>query len=174
EIIEISVDHNQFVSIDAIDADGNTVKGYIDPQTGKYLGAQKNKTQFVQWMTALRRSLFLKVTGRIIIGVASFLLFLITISGLVLIIKRQQGVRHFFAKINRDFFAQYFHVVSGRLFLIPILILALTGTYLFMVRIELLKKTNQTFEYPVMENDITELAIADFQYFNITKLKVVL
>nr|WP_288808564.1 PepSY domain-containing protein [uncultured Sphingobacterium sp.] len=174
EIIEISVDHNQFVSIDAIDADGNTVKGYIDPQTGKYLGAQKNKTQFVQWITALHRSLFLKVTGRIIIGVASFLLFLITISGLVLIIKRQQGVRHFFAKINRDFFAQYFHVVSGRLFLIPILILALTGTYLFMVRIELLKKTNQTVEYPVKENDITELAIADFQIFKTTKLNDVL
>ncbi|CAM3524584.1 PepSY domain-containing protein [Sphingobacterium prati] len=174
EIIEISVDHNQFVSIDAIDADGNTVKGYIDPQTGKYLGAQKNKTQFVQWITVLHRSLFLKVTGRIIIGVASFLLFLITISGLVLIIKRQQGVRHFFAKINRDFFAQYFHVVSGRLFLIPILILALTGTYLFMVRIELLKKTNQTVEYPVKENDITELAIADFQIFKTTKLNDVL
>lgn len=174
EIIEISVDHNQFVSIDAIDADGNTVKGYIDPQTGKYLGAQKNKTQFVQWITALHRSLFLKVTGRIIIGVASFLLFLITISGLILIIKRQQGVRHFFVKINRDFFAQYFHVVSGRLFLIPILILALTGTYLFMVRIELLKKTNQTVEYPVKENDITELAIADFQIFKTTKLNDVL
>jgi len=170
EIIEISVDHNQFVSIDAIDADGNTVKGYIDPQTGKYLGAQKNKTQFVQWITALHRSLFLKVTGRIIIGVVSFLLFLITISGLVLIIKRQQGVRHFFAKINRDFFAQYFHVVSGRLFLIPILILALTGTYLFMVRIELLKKTNQTVEYPVKENETEELAIADFSIFKKTKL----
>jgi len=170
EIIEISVDHNQFVSIDAIDAEGNTVKGYIDPQTGKYLGAQKNKTQFVQWTTALHRSLFLKVTGRIIIGIASFLLFLITISGLVLIIKRQQGVRHFFAKINRDFFAQYFHVVSGRLFLIPILILALTGTYLFMVRIELLKKTNQTVEYPVKENETEELAITDFPIFKKTKL----
>ncbi|MDR2269460.1 MAG: PepSY domain-containing protein [Sphingobacterium sp.] len=168
EIIEISVDHNQFVRIDAIDAEGNTVKGYIDPQTGKYLGADKNKTQFVQWVTALHRSLFLKVTGRIIIGVASFLLFLITISGLVLIIKRQQGIRHFFAKINRDFFAQYFHVVSGRLFLIPILILALTGTYLFMVRIELFKKTNQIVEYPVTETE--ELAVADFPTFKKTKL----
>lgn len=170
EIIEISVDHNEFVSIDAIDAEGNTVKGYIDPKTGNYLGAQKNKTQFVQWTTALHRSLFLKVTGRIIIGVASFLLFLITISGLVLIIKRQQGVRHFFAKINRDFFAQYFHVVSGRLFLIPILILALTGTYLFMVRIELLKKTNQTVEYPVKENETEERTITDFPIFKKTKL----
>ncbi|HAL53057.1 MAG TPA: FAD-binding oxidoreductase, partial [Sphingobacterium sp.] len=170
EIIAISVDHNQFVSIDAIDADGNTVKGYIDPNTGRLLGPQLNKSQFIQWVTALHRSLFLKVTGRVIIGVVSFLLFLITISGIVLIVKRQQGVRHFFAKINRDFFAQYFHVVSGRLFLIPILILALTGTYLFLVRIEILKKPNQTIEYPNKMKEDIELEVAKFSIFQNTKL----
>ncbi len=170
EIIAISVDHNQFVSIDAIDADGNTVKGYIDPNTGRLLGPQLNKSQFIQWVTALHRSLFLKVTGRVIIGVVSFLLFLITISGIVLIVKRQQGVRHFFAKINRDFFAQYFHVVSGRLFLIPILILALTGTYLFLVRIEILKKPNQTIEYSNKMKEDIELEVAKFSIFQNTKL----
>ena len=170
EIMEISVDHNQFVSIDAIDADGNTVKGYIDPNTGHLLGPQLNKSQFVQWVTALHRSLFLKVTGRVIIGVVSFLLFLITISGIVLIVKRQQGVRHFFAKINRDFFAQYFHVVSGRIFLIPILILALTGTYLFLVRIEILKKPNQTIEYPNKVKEDIELEVEKFSIFQHTKL----
>ncbi|WP_333862203.1 PepSY domain-containing protein [Sphingobacterium sp.] len=170
EIMQISVDHNQFVSIDAIDADGNTVKGYIDPNTGRLLGPQLNKSQFVQWVTALHRSLFLKVTGRVIIGVVSFLLFLITISGIVLIVKRQQGVRHFFAKINRDFFAQYFHVISGRIFLIPILILALTGTYLFLVRIEILKKPNQTIEYPDKGKDDIELGVEKFSIFQHTKL----
>ncbi len=122
EIVELTIDYGQFVSIDAVDTKGNSVKGYIDPKTGKFLGEKDNKSQFVQWVTALHRSLFLKVTGRVIIGVVSFLLFLITVSGLVLIVKRQQGVRNFFAKINRDFFSQYFHVVSGRLFLIPVFI----------------------------------------------------
>src|SRR5690606_20233814 len=107
--------------------------------------------------------------GRVIIGVVSFLLFLITVSGLVLIVKRQQGVRNFFAKINRDFFSQYFHVVSGRLFLIPVFILALTGTYSIMVRIDLLDKTNQTVEYQV-KTEQAETDIANFSIFKRTKL----
>ncbi|WP_343537565.1 PepSY domain-containing protein [Sphingobacterium thalpophilum] len=169
EIVELTIDYGQFVSIDAVDTKGNSVKGYIDPKTGKFLGEKDNKSQFVQWVTALHRSLFLKVTGRVIIGVVSFLLFLITVSGLVLIVKRQQGVRNFFAKINRDFFSQYFHVVSGRLFLIPVFILALTGTYLFMVRIGLLDKTNQTVEYQV-KTEQAETDIANFSIFKRTKL----
>lgn len=135
EIIALSVDHNQFVTIDATDADGGRVKACIDPRNGKVLGPVLPKSDFIQWNIALHRSLFLKETGRIAVGVVSFLLFLITISGAVLIVKRQQGVRHFFARINRDFLSQYFHVVSGRLFLIPVLVISLTGTYLFMVRI---------------------------------------
>ena len=169
EIVELTIDYGQFVSIDAVDTKGSSVKGYIDPKTGKFLGEKDNKSQFVQWVTALHRSLFLKVTGRVIIGVVSFLLFLITVSGLVLILKRQQGVRNFFAKINRDFFSQYFHVVSGRLFLIPVFILALTGTYLFMVRIGLLDKTNQTVEYQV-KTEQAERDIANFSIFKRTKL----
>lgn len=169
EIVELTIDYGQFVSIDAVDTKGSSVKGYIDPKTGKFLGEKDNKSQFVQWVTALHRSLFLKVTGRVIIGVVSFLLFLITVSGLVLIVKRQQGVRNFFAKINRDFFSQYFHVVSGRLFLIPVFILALTGTYLFMVRIGLLDKTNQTVEYQV-KTEQAERDIANFSIFKRTKL----
>ncbi|MEZ0451551.1 PepSY domain-containing protein [Sphingobacterium thalpophilum] len=169
EIVELTIDYGQFVSIDAVDTKGSSVKGYIDPKTGKFLGEKDNKSQFVQWVTALHRSLFLKVTGRVIIGVVSFLLFLITVSGLVLIVKRQQGVRNFFAKINRDFFSQYFHVVSGRLFLIPVFILALTGTYLFMVRIGLLDKTNQTVEYQV-KTEQAETDIANFSIFKRTKL----
>src|SRR5690606_29296136 len=126
EITELTVDHNQFTAIDAFDEEGNSMKAYIDPRTGAILGEIKPQSDFIQWNIALHRSLFLKEPGRIIVGVVSFLLLLITISGIVLIAKRQQGLRNFFAKINKDFFSQYFHVVSGRIFLIPVLMLALT------------------------------------------------
>src|SRR5690606_2259479 len=137
EIIELSVDHNGFVSVDATDREGNALQAYIKPLTGEALGEVKPQSDFIRWNIALHRSLFLKETGRIIIGLVSFLLFLITITGVILIAKRQQGLRNFFARINKDFFSQYFHVVTGRIFLIPVLILALTGTYLFMVRIDM-------------------------------------
>ncbi len=170
EIIELSVDHNQFVSLDALDEEGNTVRAYIHPATGEVLGEVRQKTQFIQWITALHRSLFLKDTGRIIVGVVSFLLLLIAISGVILIIKRQQGIRHFFTKINRDFFAQYFHVVSGRWLLIPVVIIALTGTYLFMLRMNLITHTNQTIEHTPNSTGEKAQPLRDFPVFLQTRL----
>lgn len=72
EITELTVDHNRFVSIEAADQEGNPVKAYIDPRNGKILGEVKPQSDFIQWNIALHRSLFLKETGRIIIGVVSF------------------------------------------------------------------------------------------------------
>jgi sulfite reductase (NADPH) flavoprotein alpha-component len=134
EITELSVDHNQFVTLQAIDQDGNDVNAYIDPLTAKKIGTPLKKTEFIQWITAFHRSLFLKETGRFFVGFISFLLFLISISGFVLVVKRQLGVRKFFSKVTKDYFSQYYHIVLGRLSLIPILIIALTGTYLTLER----------------------------------------
>ena len=173
EIANLTVDHNQFVSIEALDQEGNTVKAYIDPNNGAILGQAKPKSQFVQWTTALHRSLFLKVTGRIIVGVTSFLLLLITLTGLILIVKRQQGIRHFFAKINRDFFAQYFHVFTGRIFLIPVFLIALTGTHLFMVRMEFLKNSNTEIKHSQPDENGPSKKPQEFPIFKQSKLSEV-
>lgn len=134
EITELSVDYNQFVTLQAIDKDGNDVNAYIDPKTGKALGTPVKKGEFIQWITGFHRSLFLHETGRFFVGVISFCLLLISISGFVLVLKRQRGIRKFFSKVIKEYFAQYYHVVLGRLALIPIFIIALTGTYLSLER----------------------------------------
>jgi sulfite reductase (NADPH) flavoprotein alpha-component len=134
EITELSVDHNQFVTLQAIDEDGNDINAYINPKTGKQLGTPVKKSEFIQWVTGFHRSLFLHETGRFFVGVISFLLLLIAISGFALVLNRQRGIRNFFSKVVKDYFAQYYHVVLGRLALIPILIIALTGTYLSLER----------------------------------------
>lgn len=134
EITELSVDYNQFVTLQAIDQNGNDVNAYINPKTGKALGKPVKKSEFIQWVTSLHRSLFLHETGRFFVGVISFLLVLIAISGFALVLNRQRGIRNFFSKVIKEYFAQYYHVVLGRLALIPILIIALTGTYLSLER----------------------------------------
>jgi len=134
EITELSVDHNHFVTLQAIDKEGNDINAYIDPLTGKIIGTPHKKSEFIQWITDLHRSLFLHEMGRIFIGVNSFLLVLIAISGFTLVINRQRGLRKFFSKIIKEYFAQYYHVLLGRLALIPILIIALSGVYLSMER----------------------------------------
>ena len=152
EITELNVDHNQFVTLEGIDQKDNDVKGYIDPRTGKILGEPIKKNEFIQWTTALHRSLFLKETGRFIVGFVSFLLALISLSGFALILQRQRSLRSLFAKIVKENFAQYYHVFLGRLSLIPILALALSGTYLTLEKFNFfLEKTDSKEKTEVVE-----------------------
>jgi sulfite reductase (NADPH) flavoprotein alpha-component len=139
EISELSVDSNGFVQLQGSDEEGENLTVYVDPRTGKSLGTPTKQSEFFQWVTGLHRSLFLHEAGRFFIGLTAFLLLLITVSGTALIIQRQRGVKRFFTRIVRDNFAQYYHVVLGRLSLIPILIISLSGTYLSLDRFELLK-----------------------------------
>jgi sulfite reductase (NADPH) flavoprotein alpha-component len=173
EITEISVDHNQFVILEGLDDNGENIKAYIDPTTGKILGKPVEKSKFINWITSLHRSLFLKETGRFAVGVVSFLLMIISISGLILIIKRQNGIRHFFDNIKKDFFSQYLHVVSGRILLVPIFVISLTGTYLFMHRFELIPKGKNEKIAHKITNSETQIKLADFPIFKETKLSAV-
>lgn len=130
EITALSINHNQFVTLEGFDKQGNAVNNYIDPRTGAIIGTPTQKTDFIKWTTALHRSLFLKETGRFFVGLISFFLILMGLSGFALVINRQKGLRNFFSKVVKEYLAQYYHVVLGRLALIPILIIAVTGTYL--------------------------------------------
>lgn len=173
-ISELSIDAHQFVQIKGSDADGKELLAYVDPLTGKILGTPKPADEFFQWVTALHRSLFIHETGRFFIGLTAFLLLLITVSGTMLIIQRQRGVKRFFTRIARDNFAQFYHVVLGRWSLIPIFIIALSGTYLSLARFELIdiNKASAKVDFDAIRSAPEKKAI-DFDIFKKTKLSEV-
>ncbi|MGF1924898.1 MAG: PepSY domain-containing protein [Bacteroidia bacterium] len=171
EITELTVDHHQFVVVKGINLDGEDVEVYVDPRTGKSLGIPIPQSEFFKWVTALHRSLFLHELGRFFVGLTAFLLLLITTSGIALIIQRQRGIRRFFKKIVKENFAQYYHVTLGRLLLIPLMIIAISGTYLSLVRFKIIP------DYKVSSKvDINSLRsggskkISDFSIFKNTPL----
>ncbi len=134
ELSTLTVNSRDQVIIEGFNEDGDEQKLIIDPATGTILGKPVEQSPFFQWVTALHRSLFLHELGRFFIGLTAFLLLLITLSGTLLLIQRQRGIKHFLARIVKDGAAQYYHVVLGRFMLIPIILIALTGTYLSLVR----------------------------------------
>ena len=174
EISNISVDHNQFVTLEGFDEESNEIKAYINPISGKQLGISKPKNEFIQLNLALHRSLFLHETGRFIVGLASFLFFLIAVSGTILLIKRQNGIKKFFSKVNNDSLAQYFHVVTGRIMLLPVLIIALTGTYLFLLRFEIIPTQKANAITYTEDAKLKEVPLTDFSVFKETKLAEVI
>ncbi|MEI6947890.1 PepSY domain-containing protein [Paraflavisolibacter sp. H34] len=135
---ELSVNDYGFVTIKYADKDGNDQKSYVHPLTGALLGQPGEKLPLFQWMTTLHRSLFLHETGRWMMGITAFLLLLIALSGILLVVQRQKGIRRFFAPVEPTGFAAYYHVVFGRVSLFFILAIALSGAYLSFSRFVLL------------------------------------
>jgi sulfite reductase (NADPH) flavoprotein alpha-component len=141
DVLTLEVDANEFVIADVITKQGDNTSIYIDPKTGKELGKPEAQHPVFQFTTNLHRSLFLKSIGRFFVGLVSFLLCLIAVTGFLLLIKRLGGVRKLFSKVQKDYFELRYHVVLGRWFLIPILIIAVTGVYLSAEKFGLLPST---------------------------------
>jgi len=174
-ITELTVDANHFTKVTGSSNNGGKLLAFVDPQTGKILGIPRKESEFFQWITGLHRSLFLHEIGRFFIGLTCFLLLLITVSGTILIIQRQRGLKGFFKRIVREDFAQYYHVVLGRWTLIPIFVIALTGSYLSLVRFELIKtpKISTDVDFEAIKPGPVRKA-TNFAFFKQTKLSDVL
>ena len=174
EVITLDVNEHNFVTAAVITKNGKNETFYINPNTGKKISSVVSKASIFKWTTNLHRSLFLKSTGRFLVGFFSFLLFLITITGSILIVKRQGGIIRFFTKVVKEGFNQYYHVIIGRFTLIPILIITVTGIYLSLEKFSLLPENNinHTFDFSDISSD-KKIAPEEFSSFKNIQLNEV-
>lgn len=160
-----AIDINKYdqVIIETTDELFNQQRLMIHPADGRILSTERIDPPFVQWNLSLHRSLFLHNTGRFIVGIVSFLFIIIIISGVLLIAKRQKKLKKFFRKPKGGNRTAKWHVRLGQLFFIPLLITALTGTYLFMKRFQLLpEKQAVTISY-LTDADDSSVSLTDIQ-----------
>ncbi|UTD16903.1 FAD-binding oxidoreductase [Tenacibaculum mesophilum] len=174
EVISITIDKNDFVSASVVTKEGKSDTFYVNPNTGEKLGDIEKKKPIFQFATSLHRSLFLKSTGRFIVGFISFLLCLIAITGLILITKRQGGFKKLFSKIVKENFEQYYHIIIGRYTLIPIIIITLTGVYLSLDRFSVLpvEKINHSYDFSLASSK-EKITLLEFPVFKNTTLNEV-
>ena len=172
EVLDIEIDNNYFIkaSVFSLDADMDG-QFYIHPLDGTKIADIPKSIAFFDFLTNLHRSLFLKTPGRVLVGIASFLLCLIAITGLLLALKRQGGIIKLYSKIIKDEAKlQYNHVILGRFLLIPIFIVALTGTYLSLDKFSMLPKSKTNTVKPILSSTKT-LSFWEFDVFKNTPLK---
>lgn len=153
------------------DSAGTDKKNFVNPETGALLGEPRPKTQLFQWATTLHRSLFLHETGRLIVGITAFLFILITLSGIALVIQRQQKLKRFFAPLHKTGGTAYYHVLFGRFCLFPMLAIALTGSMMSVYRFGI--KEDKKIRLEVNEDAIKstpEKPSAEFTVFRQTSL----
>jgi len=136
EVSSITKDHNGHYQISVFNENGEETF-YINPANGERLGELIKTPEIFDFARTVHRSLFLKETGRFIVGLTCLLLVLIASAGVVLVVRKQGGLRLFYKKTISESFNQDYHTRLGKVFIWPILIVALTGTVLFFVRFDL-------------------------------------
>lgn len=171
EVFSLAVDDEKAVKIDVIGFDEEKDGAfYIHPSTGDKLAEIPPKNEVYSWVTTLHRSLFLHNTGRVLMGITVFLLFLMATSGIALVIKRTNGLKHIFAKIKKQSSVRYYHTLLGRLTFVPIVIMSLSGTVLFL-------NTQFDSALPIEKehvlNQAEQISLAEFPIFQKTKLSAV-
>jgi sulfite reductase (NADPH) flavoprotein alpha-component len=170
DIVSISVDEDDFILASLTTTEGESGEFYINPVNAEILGKPEPKAKLFEFATNLHRSLFLKSTGRFIVGLVSFLLLLIAVSGFVLVSKRQGGLKKWFSKVVYEKASTYYHVVLSRLAFIPIVIITVTGVLLSLDRFSVLPKENAVHEAVNFEQSIPQKTFSDFEIFKQTAL----
>ncbi|WP_298517113.1 PepSY domain-containing protein [uncultured Kordia sp.] len=171
EVIEVKVTNDDFVVAAVITKEGDSETFYIDPISGKKLGNIVEKAPIFKFATNLHRSLFLKSTGRFLVGFASLLLLLIAVTGILLIAKRQGGFKRFFSKVVRENFQQYYHIQFGKILFIPLVIITLTGVYLSLEKFAWLPSYQVSHQTTELSETIPEKMLpSDFKLFQNTSL----
>ncbi len=141
QVFALEIDPAGFVTASVLTEDFETIDMYIDPLDGTAIAPVEERAAIYSFATNLHRSLFLKTTGRIFVGVFSFLLLVIAFTGFLLLLKRQGGLKMLFSRVHKDYAAMRYHVILSRLFLIPIIIVAGTGVYLSLEKLQLLPES---------------------------------
>ncbi len=139
---------------------------YVSAATAEVVPAPGEVSAVFTFSRDLHRSLFLKTPGRLLVGLASLAMVFLAISGAALLWKRAGGIRGLLKSIPLLDLARDGHALLGRLFLLPVLLLSVTGVYLSADRFAELRSADPS------ENKLqnTNLSLADLLMKDVKKV----
>jgi sulfite reductase (NADPH) flavoprotein alpha-component len=103
----------------------------IEPDTGEATGPYR-PSQIFGFVTELHRSLFIGTAGRAVAGIAAAVLFLLIVSGTLMLVKRLGGWKNALRRA-RGTVGQRLHVDIARIAIPGLLMTSLTGCFLSLV-----------------------------------------
>lgn len=106
----------------------------VNPQTGQSVAPQA-RSAFFGFFKQLHRTFYVGITGRVVAGIAAFIMLLACVSGLFMLAKRLGGWRHIFAK-SKGKTSSNLHVDVSRIIILALFVTALTGTYMSLAKFE--------------------------------------
>ena len=163
DVYEIVVTEKKFVIVQGTTSNGFETF-YVDPKTGIKIKNVSPSNPFFNQVRSLHRSLFLKKTGRILVGTVAFLLVLLSITGVILLVKRLGGLKHFFLPLKENNNYRKVHITLGKWFFIPVLVIGISGAYLVIERFDVFSKNEnniRTYEVGIKKLNLDILYLSD-------------
>jgi sulfite reductase (NADPH) flavoprotein alpha-component len=165
---EISrLERNQFdqISVEQLGNDFDIETFYINPINFNRLSNLNQRHPIFEFTEALHRSLFLKSTGRLIVGFTAICLVILCISGSVLLYKRY-GSWHLLKRESFQNTWDYWHSISSKYSLVVLLIISFSGSYLSIDRFLINEKKPDVFAQPQQTPKVkqTEISLAEFRF----------
>ncbi|MDO9279239.1 MAG: PepSY domain-containing protein [Polaromonas sp.] len=114
---------------------GQSGADHIDPLNGQRLSAHVGPSAYsttLRWVKDLHRSFLLDTPGRAVAGMSAVFMVILSVSGALLMARRQGGWRHLFRPL-RGRLSQRLHGQVGRFIVFGLLLSALTGMYVSAV-----------------------------------------
>ncbi|GJH39758.1 hypothetical protein RCZ04_03080 [Capnocytophaga sp. HP1101] len=145
DALKLTVDRNGFVKVET--AEGKTI--FIHPKSGEVMQGKYKTPKFFQVVKTLHRSLYMGKTGRVIMGITALCFFVVALSGLWLIVRKQKFWHRFFHKLPKENFYNHYHTSLGRWALLPIAIVCLTGVYMGLETIGVFPRFKPKHKYDV-------------------------
>lgn len=169
-VSQVKIDDYHRVQAHLVTRDGKAIKAFVHPGNGHIIGRPQKREKLFKFAQTLHRSLFLKSTGRLLMGISALLLFLIGITGIVLVAKRQGGYAKYFQTIVKESVNQYYHVAIGR-WAFPLLILvSASGVFLSLDTLKWLPKTKAQRQSYTLQTNLPTQQTTSFAIFTTTKL----
>lgn len=172
EVLDITIDDEERLKASVITENGEYLESYFDASTYEILGEPDELPWIFSFSKKLHRSLFLGELGRAIVGIVTGLFILLLISGIILLAKRQFGIRNLFGPVTYDSSFRYWHIQVSRFSFPVILIIGLSGAYLSMDRFEWLpaEEIKEEKEFVIQEKNSEQKPISSFESFKRIKL----
>lgn len=149
--------------------DGQAGAEKIDPLTGRGLEAYE-PSAFSRWMKGLHRSLLLGTPGHGVAGVGALFMLLLSVSGVLLLVRRVGGWRNLLRPLRGDF-NQRWHAEVGRLILPGLLLSALSGLYMCATTFDLIADGSQSEPtFPTYVSTGPALSVANLPALQVTDL----
>lgn len=171
EVFDLKRTNDDLIIVSLLDMEKDLDGEYIvDLSTGEVLQEVPQQSPFYEFVTSLHRSLFLKTTGRWLVGINALCLFFMAISGLMLVARRQTSWQKIFRKVIRLDFASYSHTVLGRWMLLPLTVVSLSAVVLFLIRFDYLPTQENILEERVPTSKVEAIDVASIPDFKETTL----